>query len=64
MSHASDETREDEVANLLEPKMDGGIEWSVEMEAGDEQEHQETSKNWELEMARARAGRRREKYIC
>jgi hypothetical protein len=26
MSHASDETREDEVANLLEPKMDGGIE--------------------------------------
>jgi hypothetical protein len=26
MSHASDETGEDEAANLLEPKMDGGIE--------------------------------------
>jgi hypothetical protein len=64
MSHASDETGEDEAANLLEPKMDGGIEWSVEMVAGDEQEHQETSKNMELKMARARAGRRREKYIC
>jgi hypothetical protein len=26
MSHASDETGEDEATNLLEPKMDGGIE--------------------------------------
>jgi hypothetical protein len=26
MSHASDEIGENEVANLLEPKMDGGIE--------------------------------------
>jgi hypothetical protein len=26
MSHAGDETGEDETANLLEPKMDGGIE--------------------------------------
>jgi hypothetical protein len=43
MSHAGDETGEDETANLLEPKMDGGIEWSVEMMASDKQEHQETS---------------------
>jgi hypothetical protein len=34
------------------------------MVAGDEQEHQEMSKNRELEMARAGARRRREKYIC
>jgi hypothetical protein len=33
------------------------------MVAGDEQEHQETSKNRELEMAWAGVGRR-EKYIC
>jgi hypothetical protein len=38
MSHASDETGEDEATNLLEPKMDRGIEWSVEMAADDEQE--------------------------
>jgi hypothetical protein len=64
MSHASDETWEDKAANLLEPKMDGGIKWSVEMAASDEQEHQETSKNREREMAWASGGRRREKYIC
>jgi hypothetical protein len=34
------------------------------MAASDEQEHQETSKNRELEMAWASGGRRREKYIC
>jgi hypothetical protein len=34
------------------------------MAASDEQEHQETSKNRELEMAWPSGGRRREKYIC
>jgi hypothetical protein len=33
------------------------------MAVGDKQEHRETSKNRELKMARAGAGRRREKYI-
>jgi hypothetical protein len=36
MSHVSDETGEDKDANLLELKMDGEIEWSVEMAADDE----------------------------
>jgi hypothetical protein len=35
MSNASGETWKDKAVNLLEPKMDGGIEWSVEMAAGD-----------------------------
>ena len=53
MSHASDETWEDEAANLLEPKMDGGIEWSVEMAADDEQERRTRARSRELQMAGA-----------
>jgi hypothetical protein len=52
MSHASDETGEEEAANLVEPKMDGGIKWSVEMVADDEQEHQEIARTKSLKWLR------------